>query len=61
MNMGFDEIIALIINNGIGIACIVYFMFRDYKFMQRLSDLLSSLQTALDLIEKKEGDNDVGE
>lgn len=59
--MGFDEIIALIINNGIGIACIVYFMFRDYKFMQRLSDLLSSLQTALDLIEKKEGDNDVGE
>ena len=58
--MGFDEIIALIINNGIGIACIVYFMFRDYKFMQRLSDLLSSLQTALDIIEKKEGDDNVG-
>lgn len=58
--MGFDEIIALVINNGIGIACIVYFMFRDYKFMQRLSDLLSSLQTALDLIEKKEGGDNVG-
>lgn len=58
--MGFDEIIALIINNGIGITCIVYFMFRDYKFMQRLSDLLSSLQTALDLIEKKEGEGNVG-
>lgn len=58
--MGFDEIIALIINNGIGITCIVYFMFRDYKFMQRLSDLLSSLQTALDLIEKKEGEDNVG-
>lgn len=58
--MGFDEIIALIINNGIGIACIVYFMFRDYRFMQRLSDLLSSLQTALDLIEKREGENNVG-
>ena len=58
--MGFDEIIALIINNGIGIACIVYFMFRDYKFMQRLSDLLSSLQTELDIIEKKEGDDNVG-
>lgn len=60
MIMGFDEIIALIINNGIGIACIVYFMFRDYRFMQRLSDLLSSLQTALDLIEKREGENNVG-
>lgn len=58
--MGFDEIIALIINNGIGIACIVYFMFRDFKFMQRLSDLLSNLQTALDLIEKKEGGDNVG-
>lgn len=57
--MGFEDIVAMIINNGIGIACIVYFMFRDFKFMQKLTDLLSSLQTALDLLEKREKNNDM--
>lgn len=55
--MGFEDIVAMIINNGIGIACIVYFMFRDFKFMQKLTDLLSSLQTALDILEKREKNN----
>ena len=31
-----ENIIDLIVNNGIGVACIVYFMIRDYKFMQTL-------------------------
>lgn len=46
--MGFDEIVALLVNNGIGVACIAYFMFRDYHFMQKLSDAISSLNATLD-------------
>ena len=45
--MGFDEIVALLVNNGVGVACIAYFMFRDYHFMQKLSDAISSLNATL--------------
>lgn len=45
--MGFDEIVSMIVNNGVGVTCIVYFMFRDYHFMQKLTDTLASLTSAL--------------
>lgn len=48
--MGFDEIVALLVNNGVGVACIAYFMFRDYHFMQKLSDAISSLNATLEEI-----------
>lgn len=43
-----EDFINLIVNNGIGVACIGYFMYRDYKFMQKISDLLSALNATLD-------------
>lgn len=45
--MSMDDIINLIINNGIGVACIVYFMYRDYHFMQKLTDALSELNATI--------------
>lgn len=45
--MGFEDIVNMIVNNGVGVACIVYFMFRDYHFMQKLSDAISSLNSTL--------------
>lgn len=45
--MGIDDFVSLIVNNGVGVACIVYFMFRDYHFMQKLTDILSELNTTL--------------
>lgn len=45
--MGFEDIVSMIVNNGVGVACIVYFMFRDYHFMQKLSDAISSLNATL--------------
>ena len=50
--MSMDEIVQLMLNNGVGVICIAYFMFRDWKFMQKLTDLLSSLQATLDLMNK---------
>lgn len=46
--MALDEIVSLFVNNGIGIACIIYFMYRDYKFMQKITDLLAGLHSTLE-------------
>lgn len=43
--MEFADIIKLLVDNGVTIAILAYFCFRDYKFMQTLTDLLSSLKT----------------
>ena len=54
--MDMDQIVQLMLNNGVGVVCIAYFMFRDYKFMQKISDLLSSLQATLDILNKTKGE-----
>ena len=45
-----DTIVDLIVSNGIGVACIVYFMFRDYKFMSTLQQTLTTLEDTTNLI-----------
>lgn len=50
--MNMNDIIDLVISNGIGVACIVYFMFRDYKFMDTMQKTLNSLNESVSLIEK---------
>lgn len=47
--MTFEEIVSLIVNNGMGIACMVYFIFRDYKFMNTLMETLITIKI---LVEK---------
>lgn len=47
-----NDIVDLIVSNGIGVACIVYFMFRDYKFMDTMQKTLDSLNESVTLIEK---------
>lgn len=49
--MTIDEIVNIFVNNGIGVACIVYFIFRDYKFMTTLNETLSTLKESVNLIE----------
>lgn len=47
-----EPIIDLIVSNGIGVACVVYFMIRDYKFMDTMQSTLTSLNESTDLIKK---------
>ena len=47
-----NDIIDLVVSNGIGVACIVYFMLRDYKFMDTMQKTLNSLNEYVSLIEK---------
>lgn len=58
--MDFQDVISLLVNNGIGIVCIIYFMLRDYKYMARLTDVISELNATLKLL-KSQGVNNVSE
>ena len=56
--MNIEQILSLVVNNGIGVACIVYFIVRDYKFMNTLTDTLQTLRDSTQLIQEhfiKEG------
>lgn len=47
-----DQIGQALINSGPAAACLVYFMLRDWKFMQKLSDAFASLKATLESLEK---------
>lgn len=58
-----ENIIDLIVSNGIGVACIVYFMLRDYKFMGTMQQTLTTLEDTTNLIKdyfikREEQEND---
>ncbi len=53
--MEMDSLINLIVNAGVSIAVIAYFMFRDYKFVQQLTTSLQQLIDKMDYFITKEG------
>lgn len=52
--MTITDIVNLFVNNGVAIAVVVYFMYRDYKFNQNMIELL----TAIKLLLKGDENND---
>lgn len=48
--MEIDSLTTLIVNNGVAVAVIAYFMFRDYKFMDELQRTLQSLVNTVDML-----------
>lgn len=46
-----QDFITLFTNNGVGVACLIYFMFRDYKLM---SDLKETMAVVKDYVKKQE-------
>lgn len=53
-----EAIISIIMNNGVAVALLAYFVYRDNKFMNSLDVTLKTLQTSVDsltnLIERSE-------
>ena len=45
--MEMETMVNLIMNSGVSIAVIVYFMFRDYKFITQLN---TNIQTLIDVM-----------
>ena len=48
--MDIDSLTTLIVNNGVAVAVIAYFMFRDYRFMDELQRTLQSLVDTVDVL-----------
>lgn len=49
--MEMEQLMNLILNDGIAIAVVSYFMFRDYKFMQQLQTVLVTLVDTVKVLE----------
>ena len=41
--MEMNELVTMFVNNGVAVAVIIYFMFRDYKFITQLTKILQEL------------------
>lgn len=46
--MTLTDIVNLFVNNGVAIAVIIYFMFRDYKFNQQIVELMTAIKSLLE-------------
>lgn len=58
-----NEIINIIVNNGVAVAVIVYFMYRDLKYTTALNDTLSKLVESINILNilikgKEKNDNE---
>ena len=48
--MELQELTNLILNTGVTIVVIAYFIYRDFKFMQKLDSTLATLKDVIDKI-----------
>lgn len=57
--MELNDLITMFVNNGVAVAVIIYFMFRDYKFITQLTKSIQELTDSVHDVTrnlKKEGD-----
>ena len=45
--MGFDQIIEVVLNNGMSVAIILYFLYKDYKFNDSILKVLGEVKEVL--------------
>lgn len=57
-----EDIIQLFVNNGVAVAVVIFFMWKDIRFMDTIQKTLTSLDESTKLIEKyfieERGEND---
>ena len=51
-----NEIINMIVTNGVAVVIVAYFLYKDFKFNGQLVELMQEIREVLSLISKKEGD-----
>lgn len=50
--MNVQDVVSLIVNNGVAVGLLAYFVYRDNKFMNTLSSSLESLQMSVESVKK---------
>jgi len=48
----FEPIVNMIVNNGVAVAVVVYFLFRDWKFHDNLQVTLTTLIETVDTLKE---------
>lgn len=51
--MTIEDIINLVMNNGIGVACVIYLIYFQNNTMNKMLDALNSINVRLSVIETK--------
>lgn len=59
MSMDIEKIVSIIMNNGVAVALLAYFVYRDNKFMNSLDVTLKTLQTSVDNLKEVLKDSEV--
>lgn len=58
--MEIKDLVSIFVNNGVAVAVIIYFMFRDMRFIQNLTSSIQELKDCVKditkIYERKEGD-----
>lgn len=50
-----EEMVNLIINSGMSVVIIAYFLYKDYKFNDQIIQILGEIREVLSVIKDKEG------
>lgn len=50
-----NELINMIVTNGVAVVIVAYFLYKDYKFNGQLVNLMQEIKEVLSLISRKEG------
>lgn len=53
-----ENIINLIVNNGVAVAVVGYFLYTNYKFNEKLVGTLTAIETRLQHIESEVNNNE---
>lgn len=51
-----NELINMIVTNGVAVVIVAYFLYKDYKFNGQLIELMQEIREVLSLISRKAGD-----
>ena len=57
--MELESIVTLLVNNGVALAVIAYFMWRDSKFLNNISLSLQKLIDTMETRERKQAEKEV--
>ena len=50
--MELKEVVDIIVNNGVALAVLGYFIFRDYKYVTQLTQAIAVLQTTITAVKE---------
>lgn len=51
-----ENIINMIVTNGVAVVIVAYFLYKDFKFNGQLIELMQEIREVLSLISRKEDD-----